>query len=249
MSQGGGMLVEYHRVGQAGGIGVAYTGSIGNEAMLEAASFLEELLPRPEVRVLGALLEGIRNPERFLAVAGRALAAGKPLVVYKVGGGEVGTRSIAAHTGSLAGADAVVDAAFHRSGAVRGRSLEELVGTGGPKPGVGERRVGGLAEALRRAAIFSAVASSSAVDPSDYSRELMARHGLQLAAGLEMGVRTLHHAIGYGQARGRAAGRRALAPGEHREPPLLAAGRSGIVPELEAKRLLAEYGIRSPAER
>ncbi len=77
----------------------------------------------------------------------------------------------------------------------------------------------------------------------------MARHGLQLAAGLEMGVRTLHHAIGYGQARGRAAGRRTVAPGEHREPPLLAAGRSGIVPELEAKRLLAEYGIRSPAER
>src|SRR5260370_18151475 len=131
MSQGGGMLVEYHRVGQAGGIGVAYTGSIGNEAMLEAASFLEELLPRPEVRVLGALLEGIRNPERFLAVAGRALAAGKPLVVYKVGGGEVGTRSIAAHTGSLAGADAVVDAAFHRYGVVRVRSLEELVETCG----------------------------------------------------------------------------------------------------------------------
>src|SRR5260370_8642941 len=107
MSQSGAMLLQYHRLSQARGIGLAYTVSIGNEAMLDAASFLEELLPRPEVRVLGALLEGIRNPERFLAVAGRALAAGKPLVVYKGGGGPVRTRSIPAHPRSLAGADAV----------------------------------------------------------------------------------------------------------------------------------------------
>jgi acyl-CoA synthetase (NDP forming) len=105
LSQSGAMLLQFHRLGQARGIGLAYTVSIGNEAMLDAASFLDMLVERPEVRVLGALLEGVRSPDRFLAVADRALAAGKPLVVYKVGGGEATARSVAAHTGSLAGAD------------------------------------------------------------------------------------------------------------------------------------------------
>ena len=351
LSQSGAMLLQFHRLSQARGIGLAYTVSIGNEAMLDAAAFFEELLPRPEVRVLGALLEGIRNPERFLAVADRALEAGKPLVVYKVGAGEAGSRSIAAHTGSLAGADAVVDAAFQRHGVVRVRSLEELVETcgllaergwppgprtavittsggaaaiiadqaegtrlelpdltpeakrqlsgllpdfgtpqnpldttgvivdqpdllgacidivvgeggydallvnsdaprdAGPNPAVTARRVSGLAEAVRRAPMFSALASSSAVDPSDYSRELMTRHGLHFVAGLEMGVRTLHHAIGYGLARARTNGQWAAAREERRELPFLVEGWSGLVPELEAKRLLAAYGIRSPAER
>jgi acyl-CoA synthetase (NDP forming) len=350
LSQSGAMLLQFHRLGQTRGIGLAYTVSIGNEAMLDAASFFDMLLERPEVRVLGALLEGIRAPDRFLAVADRALAAGKPLVVYKVGGGEVGSRSIAAHTGSLAGADAVVDAAFRQHGVVRVNSLEELVETcallaargwpagprtavittsggacgiiadqangsrvelpdfapetkrrlaellpdfgtpqnpldttgvivdqpgllgacidavvaeggfdallinsdlprdAGPNPEVTERRVVTLAEALARAPILSAVASSSAMDPSPFGRDLMAKRGLHFAGGLSMGVRTLHHAIGYGQARARAAGRRVRATAD-REAPFLADGWSGVVPELEAKRLLADYGIRAPSEQ
>src|SRR5207248_1802997 len=122
----------FHRLPSSRGIGLAYQVSIGNEAMLDAAFFLDQLIDRPEVRVLGALLEGIRDPDRFLAVADRALAAGKPLVVLKVGRGEVTARSVAAHTGSLAGADAVVDAAFRQHGVVRVRTLEELISTCGP---------------------------------------------------------------------------------------------------------------------
>ncbi|HSR25511.1 MAG TPA: acetate--CoA ligase family protein [Candidatus Eisenbacteria bacterium] len=351
LSQSGAMLLQFHRMSQARGIGLAYTVSIGNEAMMDAATFFEELVERPEVRVLGALLEGFRRPERFLAVADRAMAAGKPMVIYKVGGGEVTSRSVAAHTGSLAGADEVVDAAFADHGVVRVRSLEELVETcgllaargwpegprtavittsggscgmiadlayrtrvempdfspetkrrlaellpafgtpqnpldttgvivdqpdllgacieavagqggydallinsdaprdPGPSPAVTERRLAVLAAALRSAPVFSALASSSALDPSPYSREVMARHGLHFAFGLEMGVRTLHHAIGYGQARARAARRRASGREGARTPPALVEGWSGVVPELQAKRLLAEYGIHAPEER
>ena len=351
LSQSGAMLLQFHRMSQARGIGLAYTVSIGNEAMMDAATFFEELVERPEVRVLGALLEGVRRPDRFLEVADRAMAAGKPMVIYKVGGGEVTSRSVAAHTGSLAGADEVVDAAFADHGVVRVRSLEELVETcgllaargwpegprtavittsggscgmiadlayrtrvempdfspetkrrlaellpafgtpqnpldttgvivdqpdllgacieavagqggydallinsdaprdPGPSPAVTERRLAVLAAALRSAPVFSALASSSALDPSPYSREVMARHGLHFAFGLEMGVRTLHHAIGYGQARARAARRRAGGREGARTPPPMVDGWSGVVPELEAKRLLAEYGIHGPEER
>ena len=351
LSQSGAMLLQFHRLAQARGIGLAYTVSIGNEAMLEAADFLEELLEREEVTVLGALLEGVRTPERFLAVARRALAAGKPLVVVKVGRGEVTSRSVAAHTGSLAGTDAVVDAAFRQHGVVRVRSLEELIETcamlassgwprgprtavvttsggacglladlaygtriempdlsegtkrrlvdllpafgtpqnpldttgvvvdqpdllgacidavagdggydallvnadaprdPGPNPAFTARRVEGLAAALGRVPVFSAAASSSALDPSPYSRDLMARFGLRFTAGLEMGVRALDHAIGYGAARARASRQSARTARGPRQAPSLVAGRRGTVPDVEAKRLLAEYGIRAPRER
>jgi acyl-CoA synthetase (NDP forming) len=352
LSQSGAMLLHFHRLSQARGIGLAYTVSIGNEAMLDAAGFLEELLERPEVRVLGALLEGIRRPEAFLAVADRALAAGKPLVVLKVGRGEATARSVAAHTGSLVGADAVVDAAFRQHGVVRVRSVEELLETcallaargwpDGPRtavvttsggsagiiadladgtrielpefppetrrrlagllPAFGtpqnpldttgvivdqpdllgacveavaagggydallvnsdsprepgpdaartERRVAALGEALRRTDLYGAVASSSALDPSPYGRALVAGHGLHFASGLELGVRALDHAIGYGQARARLAARaRAASVSGSRRLAPLAEGRSGVVSELEAKRLLAGYGIAAPAER
>src|SRR5207302_3472673 len=118
----------------------------------------------------------------------------------------------------------------------------------GPNPAASERRLAVLAEAMRAAPVFTALASSSALDPSPYSRELMARHGLHFAGGLEMGVRTPHHAIGYGQARTRAAARPAVRPPAERTPPPLVEGWAGVVPELEAKRLLAEYGIHAPAE-
>jgi acyl-CoA synthetase (NDP forming) len=63
LSRSGAMLLQFHQFGQARGIGLAYTVSISNEAMLDAASFLDMLLERPEWRVLGALLEGIRAPD------------------------------------------------------------------------------------------------------------------------------------------------------------------------------------------
>ena len=129
VSQSGAMLIHFHRVAQARGIGLAATISIGNEGMLSAADFFDAFVDDPRVKVIGALLEGIRDPAAFLRVAERALEAGKPLVVFKVGRTEAGRRSISAHTGSLAGEDEVLDAVFQQYGVVRVRSLEELLET------------------------------------------------------------------------------------------------------------------------
>ncbi|HEX6348202.1 MAG TPA: acetate--CoA ligase family protein [Candidatus Dormibacteraeota bacterium] len=129
VSQSGAMLLHFHRMAQARGIGLAATVSIGNEGMLTAADFFEALVDDPQVKVVGALLEGIREPAGFLRAAARALEAGKPLVIYKVGHTEAGRRSISAHTGSLAGEEEVLDAVFRQHAVVRVRSLEELVET------------------------------------------------------------------------------------------------------------------------
>jgi acyl-CoA synthetase (NDP forming) len=76
----------------------------------------------------------------------------------------------------------------------------------------------------------------------------MARLGLHFCAGLELGVRAVDHAVGYGLARARAAGRGGRPTGRGTPPDFLD-GRRGVVPELEAKRLLDAYGVRAPAER
>jgi acetate---CoA ligase (ADP-forming) len=129
VTQSGAMLLHLHRLAQNRAIGLSYLVSSGNEAMLDANDFIDFLLDDPGTLVVGALLEGIRNPDRYLAVADRALQLGKPLVVLKVGGSVAGARSAIAHTGALALPDRVVDAVFRQKGVVRVGSLEELVET------------------------------------------------------------------------------------------------------------------------
>jgi len=129
ISQSGVMLLHFHRLAAARGIGLAASVSIGNEAMLRASDLVEEFVRREDVRVVGALLEGFRDPESFLAAAEAAFEAEKPLVVLKVGRSEASRRAVIAHTGSLAGADAVVDAVLRQKGAIRVTSPEELVET------------------------------------------------------------------------------------------------------------------------
>src|SRR3546814_16510021 len=58
-----------------------------------------------------------------------ANAAGKPVVVLKVGSSEASAKAAQAHTGSLVGNDRVFDALCRRLGLSRVRSLEELIVT------------------------------------------------------------------------------------------------------------------------
>jgi acetate---CoA ligase (ADP-forming) len=129
ISQSGVMLLHFHRLAAARGIGLAASVSIGNESMLKASDLVQEFIRREDVRVVGALLEGFRDPRDFLAAAEAAFEAEKPLVVLKVGRSEASRRAVIAHTGSLAGADSVVDAVLRQKGVVRVTSPEELLET------------------------------------------------------------------------------------------------------------------------
>src|SRR5262249_52566892 len=62
---------------------------------------------------------------RFLSAA-RAAARVKQVIVCKSGRHEAGARAAASHTGALAGADAVFDAAFRRAGVLRVASIPDL---------------------------------------------------------------------------------------------------------------------------
>lgn len=101
--------------------------SSGNEAVLDSADYIAHLADDPGTRVIVAFLEGIRDAGKFLAAARKVRASGKPLLVLKLGRSEAAQRAVQAHTGSLAGSDAVLDAVFQREGIIRLDNLDELV--------------------------------------------------------------------------------------------------------------------------
>jgi len=107
--------------------GFRYLISSGNEAVLDSADYIGYLSEDPHTRVIIAFLEGIRSPAKFVSAAQAAAAAGKPILLVKVGRSEIARRTVQAHTGSLVGSDRVLDAVFQRLGVIRLDTLDELV--------------------------------------------------------------------------------------------------------------------------
>ena len=78
-----------------------YIVTTGNEAALEASDFIDYMLDEGETDVFLLLIEAIKTPEKFKRVAEKALKAGKPLIVGKIGQTEPGSpRGRFAHRGA-----------------------------------------------------------------------------------------------------------------------------------------------------
>ena len=108
-------------------IGISSLTSVGNEAMIGIADMIEYLVDDENTKVICLFLEQIGDPAAFARAAARADAAGKPIVALKAGSTEAGQKAALAHTGSVAGDDAVVDAVLRQLNVIRVRSLEELM--------------------------------------------------------------------------------------------------------------------------
>lgn len=116
---------------RARAIGVSTLTTLGNEAMITAADVLDYLIEDDQTKVICLFLEQIGDAGRFARAAAAADRAGKPIVVLKAGSSEAGSEAALAHTGSVAGDDAVVGAALRQLNVIRVRSIEELLCTGG----------------------------------------------------------------------------------------------------------------------
>ena len=123
----GGVVLAF---AHAHAIGVSTLATMGNEAMIATTDVLEYLVEDEATRVICLFLEQISDPVRFAAAAERAGRAGKPVVVLKVGASQAGRQAALAHTGAIAGDDAVVGAVLRQLNVIRVTSLEELLCTG-----------------------------------------------------------------------------------------------------------------------
>ena len=107
----------------------AYVISSGNQAILNAADYVDALADDPKVTAIGLYLEGIKDVPAFSRAAAKALQCGKPLVALKAGNSELGAKFAMSHTGSLAGSGKMYDALFERLGIIRVHSVPQLLET------------------------------------------------------------------------------------------------------------------------
>ncbi len=99
--------------------------SIGSMLDVDWGDLILYLGDDPRTRSIVIYMETIGRARSFLSAA-REVALTKPIIVIKPGRTEGAARAAASHTGSLAGSDEVVEAAFRRCGVVRVSEIDEL---------------------------------------------------------------------------------------------------------------------------
>jgi acyl-CoA synthetase (NDP forming) len=109
------------------GLGISTFIATGNESGIDVATAIELLARDADTAIILAALEGARDGRRLIDAMRLAHDKGKAVIVMKTGATAAGAGAAASHTGSLAGSDAVFDAAFRRAGAYRAQTMEEMV--------------------------------------------------------------------------------------------------------------------------
>ncbi len=107
------------------GLGIAKFVSYGNGADLRESELLRYLAKDADTEVVALYIESVGDGREFMEAA-RECTRYKPLLVVKAGRTESGRRAALSHTGSMAGAEEVYDAALRQCGAIRVRTVEEL---------------------------------------------------------------------------------------------------------------------------
>lgn len=109
------------------GLGFNHVVSTGNEADLTALDWMEYLIERDDVEILTAFLEGTTEGTRLRRLGARALELGKPVLVWKVGNTDVGSRAATSHTARLTAGYELFRAAFREGGFIEVHDIDDLV--------------------------------------------------------------------------------------------------------------------------
>lgn len=127
VSQSGAYGAHLSLIATMRGIGIRFWVTTGNECDVDVAETIGWLATHPDVSVIVAYAEGIRDRARLFASLALAHERGKPVIFQKVGRTEVGAAAVRSHTASLAGSDAVYEGVFHQFGVYRATSTEEML--------------------------------------------------------------------------------------------------------------------------
>jgi acyl-CoA synthetase (NDP forming) len=129
ISQSGAVGTLTHQYAHKQGIGLSHIVTTGNEAVIDVGRVIWHMADDPDTRSIAVFIEAVRDVASFRAGAERARAAGKPVVVLKIGRSAATAKSAQAHTGALVGDDRVFDAVCQSLNILRVDSIEEMVVT------------------------------------------------------------------------------------------------------------------------
>lgn len=125
ISQSGALGYGTYSLGLEQGLPIGVAVTTGNEADVSALEIAEELSQAKEIDTILLYLEGVDSFQRI-----KNIAKAKPTAVLKAGRSNAGAAAAASHTGALATADRVIDAALRQAGAIRVNDVEELLDAG-----------------------------------------------------------------------------------------------------------------------
>ena len=105
-------------------VNVGFSAFVSVGSMLDVGwgDLIDYLGDDPETKCIVVYMESVGDARSFLS-ASREVALAKPIIVIKAGRTEAAAKAAASHTGSLAGSDEVLDAAFRRVGVLRVNSI------------------------------------------------------------------------------------------------------------------------------
>jgi acyl-CoA synthetase (NDP forming) len=111
------------------GLGFSHFVSCGNQIGTTVEDYVEYFAADPEVKVIAAIVEDLKNPRKLARVAAAAHARQKSLVFVQIGRSAAGQVMIRSHTGALAGNSEIIAAFLRRCGIVQAGSYDEFVET------------------------------------------------------------------------------------------------------------------------
>lgn len=126
VSQSGALAVAIMDMAKNEGLGFSKIISIGNKAEIGEEEIANYLKNDQETKVVGIYLEGIKNGSSFVSAFSQ-ISSQKTVIILKAGITEKSQQAITSHTGALAGADEITNAAFEKAGIIRAENLENFV--------------------------------------------------------------------------------------------------------------------------
>lgn len=125
VSQSGAMCAAVLDWAKANNVGFSSVISLGSTADVDFGEILDYLIYDNRTHYILMYVEGIRNARRFMSAL-RSAARIKPIILLKAGRHEAGSIAAQTHSGMIAVADAVFDAAVRRAGVVRVQNVGQL---------------------------------------------------------------------------------------------------------------------------
>ncbi len=125
VAQSGALTTAMLDWAQSRGIGFSHFVSLGNAADVDFGDLLDYLARDGATRAILLYIESVTGARKFMSAA-RVAARAKPVIVVKAGRTGASARAARSHSGALAGADAVYQAAFRRAGILRVDTTRDL---------------------------------------------------------------------------------------------------------------------------
>lgn len=125
VSQSGALVTAVLDWARSRQIGFSHMVSLGERADVDFGDLLDYLASDAHTRSILLYMESAESARKFMSAA-RAAARNKPVIIVKAGRAGKGLQAAASHTGALAGADGVIDAAIRRAGMLRVDTLQDL---------------------------------------------------------------------------------------------------------------------------